>query len=347
MKKETLILLWLVILPLISVASPGQHENSHELFPAAQNHKSGYIDQTGKIVIPFQFDDAGPFSEGRAPIMLRRKWGFIDQTGKIVIKPQFEEAQIFSENRAAVKFEKAGREVWGYIDVSGHVMIQPRYDEVHPFFEQRALVSVLEGEGEDRQAKYGYIDNHGKEITSLKFFSAGDFSEGLANVGINGKWGYIDSMGKIIINPQFNFADQFSEGLAVVEIGSLGSDQHGYIDKTGKMVVPAQFEDARNFSEGLAAVKVKNKWGYIDKNGRFVIQPQYSRAWDFREGLARVIRCNKDCMFQYINKVDQIIIQFPFNDTGADDFKNGLATIVTNDGLCYINKSGTCIWESK
>jgi hypothetical protein len=72
------------------------------LFRVKQNGKMGYIDRSGKMVIPPQFQDAGLFQEGRARVQIDFKWGFIDETGKVVIPPQFETAQNFSEGLACV-----------------------------------------------------------------------------------------------------------------------------------------------------------------------------------------------------------------------------------------------------
>ena len=39
----------------------------------------GYIDKTGKLVIPAQFDDADNFSEGLAGVYTHGKWGYISR----------------------------------------------------------------------------------------------------------------------------------------------------------------------------------------------------------------------------------------------------------------------------
>ena len=45
----------------------------------------GFIDRTGKIVIPLRFEDVQSFSEGRAGVKLAGKWGYIDKNGVLVI----------------------------------------------------------------------------------------------------------------------------------------------------------------------------------------------------------------------------------------------------------------------
>ena len=49
------------------------------------NEKWGFVDETGKVVIPYQWESATYFNEGLAAVMdANDKWGFIDKTGKIV-----------------------------------------------------------------------------------------------------------------------------------------------------------------------------------------------------------------------------------------------------------------------
>ncbi len=84
--------------------------------------KYGYIDHSGKWVIPRSFVAADDFHEGLAAVMGRDgTWGYIDKAGEFVIAPRFEAASEFSEGLAAVLI--AGR--WGWINKSGEVVIQP------------------------------------------------------------------------------------------------------------------------------------------------------------------------------------------------------------------------------
>ena len=96
MRKLNLLLI--IGVALLASVSYGQERNLEEprpLFPVIQNGKWGYIDRTGKIVIPPLFDGTGGFSEGLANVKIGDKWGFIDKTGRYVIKPQFDGAGIF------------------------------------------------------------------------------------------------------------------------------------------------------------------------------------------------------------------------------------------------------------
>jgi hypothetical protein len=55
--------------------------------------KCGFINRSGKTVIPPQFDLAYGFSEGLAAVQIDKKWGYVETTGKMVIPPQELERQ--------------------------------------------------------------------------------------------------------------------------------------------------------------------------------------------------------------------------------------------------------------
>ena len=90
------------------------------------NAKWGFIDKTGKFIIPPIYEYLAPFfSEGLAYVQINGKSGFIDQTGKMVIQPQFDNASFFREGLACVQIG----EKYGFIDKTGKVVIRPQFDE--------------------------------------------------------------------------------------------------------------------------------------------------------------------------------------------------------------------------
>ena len=98
------------------------------LFPVEKDDKWGFIDRTGKIVVPLQFASANDFHEGLALVTANGKKLFIDAAGRVVITPQFDIIHDFSEGLAAVNvgekripnlglISNPGK--WGYIDKAG------------------------------------------------------------------------------------------------------------------------------------------------------------------------------------------------------------------------------------
>ncbi|PMB41302.1 hypothetical protein CEN40_20615 [Fischerella thermalis CCMEE 5205] len=170
-----------------------------------------------------------------------------------------------------------------------------------------------------------------------QFDSVGSFSEGLAEVKVDGKWGYIDKSGKIVIQPQFDDVSKFSEGLAKAWIAG---QNWGYIDKTGNFVIPQQFtkDNANNFSEGLARACVVSTCGFIDKTGNFVIERKFTGAGDFKEGLAPVKNRGK---WGFIDKSGNLITQIQFD--GVGNFSEGHAEVKIGDKWGYIDKTGKIV----
>ena len=80
-----------------------------------KGNKYGFIDTTGKVVIPFQYDLTYGFSEGLARVEKDGKVGFINKTGDIAIPLQYDDAGGFKEVFAEVN--KADK--WFYINKQG------------------------------------------------------------------------------------------------------------------------------------------------------------------------------------------------------------------------------------
>jgi hypothetical protein len=316
----------------------------------------GFIDKTGKIVIPPKFDEVKPFSEGRAAVSIRDKSLFIDETGKVVIQPQFDGrgwSGHFSQGIVRVRI--GGK--CGFIDKAGRMLIQPQFDEAHEnFSEGLAGVRI----GCDKKGKWGFIDQTGKLIIQPQFSRAFGFREGLAAVSIDGKWGFIDRTGKVVIQPQFAQVKNFSDGLAPVRFGQMGlhipkgvnkpggepavvpgweeyyrskgglqaNNKFGFVDKMGNMAISPQFDWADTFHEGLACVQIGEKFGFIDKTGKLVIQPQFEWADHFSEGLAWVDIGKNNC--GAINKTGKLVIRPQFKY--SSDIIEGIPWVFS-DGL--------------
>jgi len=351
-----------------------------DLFPVDKHGKAGYIDHTGKIVIPLKFDDAWPFSEGLAPVRIGEDWGYIDKTGRVVIKPQFFSARNFSQGFSEVGIYWEGRRIidstigyYSLIDKSGRVITDHRLDVISGFSDGLARVRT-------KDDKDSYVDATGKIVLDNDAYSAFDFHNGRARFeigyGPDSKTGYIDRSGRPVIPATFEGGEDFSEGLACV----FNDRKAGFIDVDGKIVIPLQYRSCGDFSEGLAAVLVNGNVGFIDPFGAMVIQPKF--AWNpgdvsrFSEGVAVVkvgesemptreglrdvtiasdhsILSNSNGMFGVIDKAGKFIIPPKYVQIG--DFHNGLAWVNLSDAYIihgstdrwgYINKAGKIVWKS-
>lgn len=109
--------------------------------------KNGYFNTEGKLVIPFQFDQAYNFNEGVAQVDFIDqgvRTGLIDKSGRLVSDPihlcpaLFAGELQFSEGYAAATKECFAP--WGAIDKSGKFVIEPKYASLSVFREDLAIV---------------------------------------------------------------------------------------------------------------------------------------------------------------------------------------------------------------
>lgn len=257
------------------------------------------------------FDSSGEFSEGLIAVKDEKyKWGFINESGKTVIDFKYENAQNFHNNYASINYsfliDKTGKQIifkdykiqYSYLDYllvenSKHLLffvdktgkeLSPKYSDIGYFSDNLA---VYMGKNKRNRSVYGFLDEKLKVSIKAKFSDVFSFADGLAGVKYHGKWGFIDKSGKFIIKPKYRkkIFYQFREGLAVVPIGK----KFGYIDKSGKIIIAGNFDEAWGFSkDGLAAVKKGKKWGFINKHGKIVVPIKYKLVGYFSEGLAKV-----------------------------------------------------------
>lgn len=99
--------------------SPGDfHEGLADI--VVEGYKRCFIDRAGRIVLGPYLDAFG-FSEGLAPVLTQEggKWGYIDKAGEFVIPPQFENAFPFEDGLARVVIPPGSN---GYIDTTGRVV---------------------------------------------------------------------------------------------------------------------------------------------------------------------------------------------------------------------------------
>ena len=238
----------------------------------------GYLDRSGKLVIPAVFSRAGDFSENLAPVQAASDgFGYIGPDGNWAIPPVFRAASPFAEGWAMVSGSRLFSGNSGYIDVQGHEQLRlpAQFQSGGSFKDGKA--SVL-----DWSAQPSIIDKTGKTVTATATSPA---VPALQRLSINGgKWGYADAQDHFVIAPQFDAAGEFSGEHAPVKIG----EKWGYINRSGKIVIRPAFDEVGQFSEGLARVKQGEFWTFIDPRGIAITSDAFVVAGDFHGGRATV-----------------------------------------------------------
>jgi WG containing repeat len=246
----------------------------------------GYIDRTGRVVIPLQFKYAGNFEDGIAKVLLGDKYFFIDKTGTRVTS-EFDGVFEFHEDLAAVM---VGKSV-GYIRRDGSFALPAQYHSASgiDFSEGVAAVRV--------DGKVGFMDKNGNVVIEPKYDDVYSFSDGLAPVESKNKWGYVDHEGNVVIPVKYEIGHMFSEGLASVRLDG----KWGYLDNKGQYAIPPAFDSAMPFCGGVARVEtfheieattptpracrgkvLKGKHGLIDHSGNYVWRDAVEQTWPSR-----------------------------------------------------------------
>lgn len=281
----------------------------------AGRKKTGYIEASGKVAIPFQFQLADKFVDSRALVLANEELGMIDRRGRYVVPPGKYEMLAPPRDPGglwAFREEKDGP--WGLLDLDGRVIVQPSLWPIMPLSEVGYAdgLFLVKDPNPPEDPPFGsgpgavYLDNQGRIHVRIPngYLYGMPFSEGLARAWrVGDGFGFMDKTGKVVIPPAYRDAGDFHEGLAAVSKEDEGP--WGYIDRSGQLVIPIIYDVAGRFGEGLAAVERGGKWGYIDKTGKVVLPLTYGHAWPFLRGVAKVVIDGK---IAFIDKTGKVLV---------------------------------------
>ncbi len=101
----------------------------------------GAINYLGKVIIKPQFELMGQFGSGLAPVYSKKemKWGFVNTSGKLSLPYQFDDVRPYRYGMAAVK--KGGK--WGLINTKGETVLEFEYKKA-PKPKSEKTVEVLQ-----------------------------------------------------------------------------------------------------------------------------------------------------------------------------------------------------------
>jgi hypothetical protein len=308
--------------------------------------KFGFIDKSGSVVIPCEYDGVTTFDEGLAIISvldesgIRYKFGVIDKNGANVVEPKYTKIEAFT-NGMAHTTAIGSTPYYGFIDKSGTEIAPTIYEYASQFNADGYAVVKRDG-------RYGIIDTNGNEVVQPQYdVIYTGFSEGLAAVEQDGKVGFVNESGNVAIPFIYDTMRnqslcRFWQGLALVS----QNGKYGFIDKLGKEVIPFQYDDITGgFSKttGLACVGLGGNYGFIDQSGKEVIPVKYGKGTDlystssisFTDGLAAVVSGGK---FGLIDTEGKEVSEFKWG--AIDQYTGADGIIFVANGDSYGKKWG-------
>lgn len=273
-----------------------------------------YIDESGRLRLTIEAQWTKHFYEGRAAIARSNQWGFIDESGKVVIPLKYSQVGRFSQGSAWVCTGAASARLCGFIDPDGKDLTPLRYvetwparagvmfgkyvDGLHALNPHGEILAILPVDCDPGTFGEGYLacktdsgfiirDLDGRTIDTPPLHRADGFHGGWAAVQLREtkRWTFLNREGRLLQGPSFRFVGRFSEGLAPVCL----EDRWGFVDQAGRMVIEPQYFGANPFHRGRALVATSHYKGFVDRAGRMVIPDVLLEVYEgFEEaGLAR------------------------------------------------------------
>ncbi|MCL1909505.1 MAG: WG repeat-containing protein [Kiritimatiellaeota bacterium] len=308
----------------------------------------GYMDGTGRVVLPPAYDFAAPFAEGLAAVRKDENglFGHMRPDGSFAIKPAFSNAGGFYLGVAEVETPE-GR---GFINREGGFLPVPKLDYMcYPGYTGVAFACV--------GGKWALADITGKFLTPPEFDDACGHDEcGWARVRKGGETFFIDMRGATVLAPSFDCADCFygaanGNGNAVAVVGKNLTEadaercaetgqcgKYGAIDRTGELALPLEYECLTPLSEGLMGMMENGKYGFINLRGDTIIEPRFDNITPFDEGYAGVCVGGK---WGVITHSGEYLIKPEYPD--AVCFRDGYAAIWNDGDMFHVDVKGRVV----
>lgn len=148
-----------------------------------------FIDSAGNALFNETYDFAETFHEERAMVMEGGKYRIIDTDGRTVAEMHYDQVNPQSPWCWQVTRIKGGSYWSGFVDLDGKELTPLIYDEVGYYDPEVKRIRVGKGE------KYGFLDEHAREVIPVQFEYAEIFDRGKARVILNGREFFIDPDG--------------------------------------------------------------------------------------------------------------------------------------------------------
>ncbi len=288
-------------------------EPSARLFALNKEGYVGFMDRTGRVVVPFEMSGEYAFlgsclyKEGLLPIERNGKYGILDSLGRTVVPFVYNNPlDICCKRRELMYSYSAGKDsccllrfcgdtvigvsqsitlqhrgrvevcrdnLYGYYNLEGEELIPCQFDEPLAFVGGKAVAK--------KDGRYGVVDCKGREVVPFaENRYKGDYcfmlQSGLICEYKEGLCGVIDINGNEIVPPVYYhyYSDAFDRIVMVDSLGGLT-----VLDTEGGFVERYDCietdPDSYGYAEGGFPICKNGRWGFVNHNWRTVVPPLY------------------------------------------------------------------------
>lgn len=269
------------------------------------------------------FDQAGVFSGGMCPVLVKEKWGFVDMRGNQTVDARYIKVGPFSSDGVAPVVDAEGNAY--YIDKEGYkkrvILNVPNIQELGLL--ENEVLRLYNG------VSWGLYQTDGTVIVD-GFEAASNISNGVAALKKDGQWQIVGYKGEDLTGERYADVRMDEKETIFRNQRLFVFDGQGWkmIDSSGKVHSKELYEDAKTFADAtLAAVKIGGKWGFVNQNGDIKIEPQFEDARSFSNGLAAVMIDGK---WGYIDLTGELVLAASFLEA-KDMSSKGTAYVLTGN----------------
>ena len=196
------------------------------LVSAENEHlKWGFIDEFGRKMIPFEYDEVREFDEyGVAVARKGKEYYMLDTQGMHIGNTAYSFVDTVNCKPGTYIVKKDDKA--GIVDSQGKYILPPEYDDLDGFESGFARVCI--------DGKWGFMNEHYEIVIPCKFDKEYWFGiPECTSAAVNKRWGVIDSKGEWIIEPQYDLV------IALDSTEYFEAEQDGYhfyIDRQNNIV---------------------------------------------------------------------------------------------------------------
>ncbi|GJM28226.1 MAG: hypothetical protein DHS20C17_08610 [Cyclobacteriaceae bacterium] len=138
--------------------------------------------------------------------------------------------------------------------------------------ESASLIPIYEN------GKYGFIDNHGKDLIPAVFDSIPEFylcqllSQDVLQAFVDSKLSILSRNQRVLWDKPFDGLEDLGRGLLKISIG----DRFGLLHKSGWLILEIAYQQIELLGNSFLAIQNNGKWGVASMTGRIVVEPVLS-----------------------------------------------------------------------
>ncbi len=318
-----------------------------------KNKKWGFIDEKGKLIIPFVYDKVEYFTiNGLCPVVKNGKAGFINKSGKEIIPVIYDDARseqlddivIVKKNKKWAFFNNQGKQLSDFIfdnvfSTDHYNFTKDDLNKSKSTFSKNGAVLVL------KDNHYEYLNEKIEPAFPNNKFDSATVYDAFKNAIVkrNGKYGMIKPNGELKVPLDFDFIEPYDNNLGNyseyynARKGKIFSIINRNLEKIGESYEPI-YNNFRLDNSLISFKNIKGKYGVVDKNGKIEVPFIYDDELRFEGKKYAIAIKNKKSGIIDLNGKEL----FPFNFKSIDELDDVENTFVFSDesGDKVINLNG-------